>query len=612
MNDGVRLSAEQFRSIYERGFIVWGRLYQRVIESPQLPAFALVGRSHCQQQPSLPPNLSLKLDTRGASASGSSVWNSGEPDCDHGLPSFRLPLSIKVAMREPVSLSVSLAENVDPTYVSYFEREKNYIPLLMLAWAYILSARWTEIMPGSCSLSYTHTQATQADESTNHPVGEESASVYIGDECPEEARWWAAILSPGRGWEANMTRDGQETLVSPWSIRLQTTSPHFLLHVTSSLKSSKKEAASFSAASSYLQNFCTRHNVIDQSRAALASVLLLPSMSSFKDLRLPNPKVLQWEGATGSTFDGCTDDNILQSDHVDKLLALSCHTRGLRAMLLSAFYEPSIECNAVTPWIQGSLAAIDHLASTKPHIVGRMCMERVPQVAFLWLGSLILGQQGKLLQEVRFGQLPVDLTSAAWSGTTQSFLQQPVSQPLVGDGGISRADECRLLYLSQCGQHSRSPVCQWKPFGATFVEDVDIEVRTHQHCKYHQLQYQKMLWECVGGTVESPSSQRTHSQASSKSTQPQTSLNSGSVAISYGALNRDREAISENATRSIFGWLRSDGRTRQEGEIWKHEWFDMSDSGDDEDLSEDEKTSGGSPKLQVSSYVETWLSGVGD
>lgn len=33
-------------------------------------------------------------------------------------------------------------------------------------------------------------------------------------------------------------------------------------------------------------------------------------------------------------------------------------------------------------------------------------------MAFLWLGSLILGLQERLLQDIRFRQIPIDLPSA--------------------------------------------------------------------------------------------------------------------------------------------------------------------------------------------------------
>ena len=47
-------------------------------------------------------------------------------------------------------------------------------------------------------------------------------------------------------------------------------------------------------------------------------------------------------------------------------------------------------------------------------------------------------------------------------------------------------------------------------------------------------------------------------------------------------MTRQNEVISENATRSIFGWLRFDGHAPHEKAIWDHEWFAMSDSDEDD------------------------------
>ncbi|KAF5665042.1 immunoglobulin variable region used by the itc63b heavy chain [Fusarium denticulatum] len=192
----------------------------------------------------------------------------------------------------------------------------------------------------------------------------------------------------------------------------------------------------------------------------------------------------------------------------------------------------TVECNSVTPWPQGTLAAIEHVAGDNAYVVG--CL------------------QDNILQGVRFRQIPVDIHSAAWSGTIQSFIQQRVSNPLTTEDCVSRADECRLLFLSQSNLHVRIPVCQWKPFGKTPVEDVDIEVRVHHQCADHWLQYEGIYWEC------------------------------------------------EDAS---FGWLRLDDYAKGERNIWNHEWFDMSES--DDDMEDDETISNAS--TQLSSRVETWV-----
>jgi hypothetical protein len=69
-------------------------------------------------------------------------------------------------------------------------------------------------------------------------------------------------------------------------------------------------------------------------------------------------------------------------------------------MLLSVFYEASIECNTVTPWLQGTVAAINSIAGDNSVILGRMFMDRLLNVVFLWLGANFLGLQKKLLQVV--------------------------------------------------------------------------------------------------------------------------------------------------------------------------------------------------------------------
>jgi len=276
-------------------------------------------------------------------------------------------------------------------------------------------------------------------------------------------------------------------------------------------------------------------------------------------------------------------------------------------MLLSVFYEPSIECNAVTPWLQGTLAAVESLCSDRPYIFGRMCMERQPRVACLWLGITILGLQKELLQAVRFGQIPINLNCAAWSGTIQSFIQQPVTNPLVAHGRVGRADECRLLFLSQTTHQARVPICQWKPFGSTPLDDVDVEVRVHSECEDHGLQYKGFSWDYT----EDKSIMQLLGEAIFHSSRSLSTVQELSGAeqtpICYKALDREKEVISENATRSVFGWLRFEGYARHESGIWKHDWFDMSDS-DEEDVGWEEVYSDDDPK--TSSRVKAWASGL--
>lgn len=81
--------------------------------------------------------------------------------------------------------------------------EGDYLPLLFLTWAYILSARWAELLKRSvdheCQMSYT----AQSCEGLVQSDKQHTIHVNIGDDaCQEEVHWWRAILYSGNGWDA--------------------------------------------------------------------------------------------------------------------------------------------------------------------------------------------------------------------------------------------------------------------------------------------------------------------------------------------------------------------------------------------------------------------------
>jgi hypothetical protein len=517
------------------------------------------------------------------------------------LPFFQQRAHLEVAVKHPVLLSIS--ESRDERHpTSWFDSHDDYLAILMLAWSYILSARWVEVMSASCSLSYTDHLARH-DATTKHRNVLKSLVVDIGCAGPEEVRWWAAILAQGQGWRATM----QSSFCSPWSICLLS-KLEFILSTQVSALPMMGSASSFSDACGFLNKFCLRHNIVDQSHAALAAVLLFPSMGKDGGLEIPLRIFRQQNQSPEhppTYHDGHPQLNrIHDGQHLDRLLTLSCNSRGIRPLLLSVFYEPSIECNAVTPWLQGTLAAIESLTSDNPSILGRMCMERTPELAYIWLGASVLGLQEKLLQGVRYGQIPIDLHSAVWSRTVQSFIQQPVSLPLLAGDHVLRADECRLLFLSQSDHHTRAPVSQWKPFGTTPIKDVEVEVRVHAECNGHGLEYKGFVWDCMEG--ESEPQLRVDCVCISRSHSTQ-DIDHADDIPSVKELDRENEIISENATRTILRWLRVEGNALHEQEIFKHEWLEELDSDEEEVLLDELKTDSGSRR---SSQVTRWLSGL--
>ncbi|AEO55056.1 hypothetical protein MYCTH_2115818 [Thermothelomyces thermophilus ATCC 42464] len=331
MNGAVQLSDEQLRDIYADSYTSWLRCYTAAIQSPALPVSYLSVHNAFTRQPSFP---ATPLPEHGIHTSNNRRYITGDK-----MPTFRIYSQFVIGSHHLESWFPGM--------------DCNYLSVLILAWAFILSARWSEIMRVSCDIRYLTSQA----------------------------------LPP-----------------------------------------------SFAEALEFLDRFCLRHNIVDQSHAALAAALLLPSISeSMGTLHLP-------------------------------------------------------------PLVANALTAIDSFAVDRPLILGRMMMDRAPKVAFFWIGATVLGIGETLLTRIRLGSLPADLNTAAWSDTLQHFIQQPVQPGVSEDGKIARADYCRLLALTLNAATPVFPTSPWKPFGLTPLELAGPSVQLHAAFREHQLQYLTFFW----------------------------------------------------------------------------------------------------------------------
>lgn len=468
-----------------------------------------------------------------------------------------------------------------PNYRTWFNKEDNHLSVLILAWAYILSARWTELMPES-TVRYTGSQAKWNDcEYAN------SIFVDIGDVDEERARWWAAILAPGEGWQADIT-SGQGRFRSPWSIVLQD-NPNFVLSCRKSPSSGSSTTASFTTALRFLSDYCTLHDIADQSLAALSAALFLPFLNGREAAFLPTPAPTHgaYSTPTISSRNNVQLNWAHDAHHIDKLLTLSCNIKGIKALLSSAFYDPGIACNLVSPWLQSAFAVLDTVKDDDL-LLARILMSRVPDIAFLWLGGIIMGAHEGVLRDCRFGLMAIDLHAAVWSGTTQSFMQEPVSKcpKSVYNSSILRSDECRLLFLAQTEHHIRLPICQWVPFGTTALEDTDVDARFHANCGGdHALKYRGWKWVCKNDAVVHQKSNGSTPRAPTPPPSEQRGPFEPHIPVSFEALNLKEESASENATRSIFGWLRFEGYPPAERDIHEHPWVKIDDSEDEQEPS---------------------------
>ncbi|GKZ74176.1 hypothetical protein AnigIFM50267_011418 [Aspergillus niger] len=79
------------------------------------------------------------------------------------------------------------------------------------------------------------------------------------------------------------------------------------------------------------------------------------------------------------------------------------------------------------------------------------------------------------------------------------------------------------------------------------------------------------------------------------------------VTIDYQGLNHGDEGVSENATRSIFGWLRVEGFPPNEKKI--HDWIYIDESDYEGSTDEDSEKSkdSGEKHVALKMGVEQWI-----
>ncbi|KAH8654032.1 hypothetical protein BGZ60DRAFT_519508 [Tricladium varicosporioides] len=593
MEDAVRPNEEAFKAMFERGYCTWFSLYEMTIADTKTHLlwwdclFRL--ENAFLDYPCFPKNLEIDASfSNTVIAMGISTWKTTQGFCD--LPSFDQEFLIPVASDRPTTLAISDSQKSTFMFPRNAIEDDNHITLLILAWTYILSARWAEIIPGVSGPEYNNCEAEWADRNIPLECASTTVIIDLGDIDDDAARWWAAVLALEGGWDASISSDKGHILHSPWYTKLVSEKRFALSRGTTSLPlPTQRHAASFTTALGYLSHYCEFHKVAQQSHAALAATLLLP-VARFDNRRvqLPTPRVHHRARLNSETTCRAPiwSDNLIQ---LDRLLTLSCNAVGTKALLNSIFFEPGVACNICGAWLQGTFAFLDSDIVQDQSILLSVLMKRDPSLGFLWLGAFITGAQTCALQEARQAWWKIDLHVAAWTGTLMSFIQEPVSTLPLRAEDISRADECRLMYLSHSQYYTVPPLFPFAPFGSTAIIDTNIDVRQHARCKAsHSLEYEGLKWRCRGGQRTASIIPRIPSRA--KDGQP----TDGNISVTYNNLDNEDDDSSEMVTRNIFTWLRDeDGFPVAERAIREHEWIDNLDSDDDCPITGDAQSTAG-------------------
>ncbi|KAG6353529.1 hypothetical protein INS49_005491 [Diaporthe citri] len=399
---------ESCRSVFELGFRAWSCYSQRVSRGAKQEALeGLRTIDHAfPGYPALPSGLNLEKSSDCWVASGVSFWDAAAGStsshssllsCGPGLPEVG-PQKHNFFVTKSKPTKLTLSDSSDSGLLFLLGDKDDHVTILILAWAYILSARWTELIPGANNVQYTETRAGSSKHKPSN------ITVPIEAISGEAARWWQAVLVPGQGWLATADANG-ETLS--------------------------------------------------------------------------------------------------------------------------------------------------------------------PKVGFLWVGAAVLGAHTSLLDGARYGSFQIDLLSAAWVGTIQTFMQLPVSA--TQSGRIRREDECRLAYLASKEFQQNIPHTPWKPFGSVELKDSELDVQIHGGCLGHGLRYTGWAWDCwedgraVSVTQQPP--------AFNDADQQPVSVPYSSAEIPYDMLDLEHDSASGTATLNIFMWFRRSGFAASEQHIRRHEWL---------------------------------------
>jgi hypothetical protein len=259
--DALRPNPQQLATVCQRSSRVWHALKIHAASTRHFPASCIHIDSLLHNTPSIPPswrNLEEFVDANTLCLEGFSVWKLNGNPCV--LDNKRSTLSrVVIGSRQPQFCSLS--EDFVPDWIgvnSSSSRRGNHLFALVLGWCYVLSARLLETRKASDAdkVYYTdNTTTSTVDQATS------KYAVLTSFDDPVECRWWAAVLSKGRGWGATVLRDGQE-FHSPWSCHLDV-EVDFHHDIPPDMARCPGNPPSSAQAQRYLYNFAWRRGIED-------------------------------------------------------------------------------------------------------------------------------------------------------------------------------------------------------------------------------------------------------------------------------------------------------------------------------------------------------------
>lgn len=311
--------------------------------------------------PSLPENIPSDAN----SIEGYSTWRNTDASCC--LAKTERVLRVALRKRHLTTCSISSSHN----FLDWEGRPNNGIALLVLGWAYILSASLAERQ----NLSITY-----------DPVLDSPSSLEIDLDyaLPQELAWWKAIASCGVGWSI---ADGQ---VSPWAVRVEDIG----LCILARGADGYQRPPTAGEAACYLARLCYAYDLGSQCSAALAAALTLPLHASTAPLKPTAIELPRSSFPARVTSPGQLDyqDFPAEFSHLGYYMSLSLCPWIFGPALWSVFWEPEVPCNFAGAWLGPITSILDPIISDDNlELLAKILS--FTTVAPLWLGVTLCGRR---------------------------------------------------------------------------------------------------------------------------------------------------------------------------------------------------------------------------
>ncbi|PYH43335.1 uncharacterized protein BP01DRAFT_323383 [Aspergillus saccharolyticus JOP 1030-1] len=444
-----------------------------------------------------------------------------------------------------------------------------YLTSIILAWSYIFSARWVEIL-----------QQAGVD-----------CKMYHQGNMQLEKSFWEIILQGN--WEALFEIESEEDeertkRYSPWMLRLVSNAAH-------GGDWGAVAPTSFMAFNILLE-FCISEGLEGELLTALVAVINTKTPETPWPEYPPPIMISTKSSCLPTTHKDTIFHELFQA--VDKLMTLGSTRCARDSLICSAFFDPSIPCNLIggaSLGVAKALSPVDEKYDLQPppaqssmwrrprpqipwdKIDKRQLLQAItylkPHLSLFWAAAVHNNQATRFLQ-VSLGELPVIcLPAACWTNTTQSFLQVAYSSSHWKEPLCTRVAEfqtsqfCRPDCQIQMLPWPRSPA---PPFGSTPITNLSLEVREHLGHMHRPLSWQ-IYWKLKAGQrVPASDAHHCHYQEAHEVDDCRSAKNADE------SPHRERILVewqSYRATSCLFDWHRF-----HEGGIWLDDGINDIDS----------------------------------